>query len=85
MNFKLINWMGKAYPTRIVEVPGIEGIYGDLLIGTTDFKNALEDMDSPALDAIMWKSRILCYVDQEEIFLPDNKLIGLVQKYLKEE
>lgn len=31
----------------------MEGLLEELLVGTTDFKNALEDMDAPALDAIM--------------------------------
>lgn len=85
MNFKLINWMGKAYPARIVKMPNVEGIDDDYLVCTLDFKDALEDLDSPALDAIMWKSRVLCYVYQDDIFLPDDQLIGVVQEYLKEE
>lgn len=83
MNLQLINWMGKAYPARIVKMPNVEGLIEELLVGTTDFKNALEDMDAPALDAIMWKHRILCYVDQSDIFLSDECLREIIQDCLK--
>lgn len=83
MNLQLINWMGKAYPARIVKMPSTEGLLEELLVGTTDFKNALEDMDAPALDAIMWKRRMLCYVDQNDIFLSDERLKEIIQGCFK--
>lgn len=79
MNLQLINWMGKAYPARIVKVPDFEDHYKELLIVTIDFQRALNDMDVPALDAIMWKTRIHCAVESDSIFLSDNELLKLIK------
>lgn len=79
MNLKLINWMGKAYPARIVKVPDFEDYYKELLIVTIDFQRALNGMDAPALDAIMWKNRIHCAVESDSIFLLDDELLKLIK------
>ena len=72
-----ITFEGKKYPVREVVVDGV----GTVLVGTESLSNALNpngDWNNVTKEAEYIDNKIYFYVEDDEIYLPINKLTELV-------